>query len=635
MDIQSNNIAASLFDGLGQSQQTQGTGAKNDLFSKMMDRMLADAAARKREQAADAARDSANEAKEARDARAADAQRKAPVWAEPKPELGRDTRAQAARRSEADAEPARTQEPKAAKTDGDREVQPGQDDRKPVKSDKPKDAAKADGAKSDTAKANTSKSDAAKTDAAKSDAAKTGTEAAGADQAQAGDGTDAAVADAETAQADIDAAMAEGGGTGDAPAEDAGAEEQTADQPLTATAEPALQQKAPQPSDLILAGLTAPGQSTAGAGGDAAVAAADAIAGGATTGTVDPAAQLAAQLAQAQATAGTPSAAQAGADAAAKSAADALAVDGDGTRQSPAAALTGVDGGTQSGEDAAEALPDDDDASLPDRFAELLAAAKAKSGEAKQGGKQTGADGGSRNDSQSQAMPQPAAVAPAVPPVAETVAASATAKATGALEGIEGAGAVAGSAHAAGGVHTHPALAAMEGMHGGIPGGIPGIDQPQATAMLRPSRGSAGMPMGVHDQIAVHIKKQVGDEIDQFTINLHPAELGRIDIKLDIGADGRVSAMVAVERAQTLELLQRDSRGLERALQEAGLQTDSNSLNFSLRGEGNPFGNDGRGDGKGNGAGRRGRGLDGSDEDASDTAVYTATLGNGRLDIRA
>lgn len=635
MDIQSNKIAASLFDGLAQSQQTQGTGAKDDLFSKMMDRMLADAAARKREQAADAARDSANQAKEARDARAADAQRKAPVRPEPKPELGRDTRAQAARRNDADAEPARTQESKAGRTDGGREVQAGQDDRKPVKSDKPKDAATADGAKSDTAKANNSKAN-----GAKSDAAKTVTEAAGTDQAQPGDGTDAAVADAGAAQADIDAAMAEGGGTGDAPAEDAGAEEQTGDQSLSASTEAALQQPVPQPSDLILAGLTAPGQSAAGAdgdegqGGDAAVAAAGAAAGGATAGAVDPAAQLAAQLAQTQAT-GTPSAAQAGADAAAKSAGDAQPMGADGTRQAQAAALTGVDDGTKSGEDAAEALPDDD-AALPDRFADLLAAAKAKSGEAKQGGKQAGTDGGSRNDAQSQAMPQPAVVAPAVPPVAETVAASATAKATGALEGLEGAGAAAGAGHAAAGVHTHPALAAMEGMHGGIPGGIPGIDQPQATATLRPSRGSAGMPMGVHDQIAVHIKKQAGDEVDQFTINLHPAELGRIDIKLDIGVDGRVSAMVAVERAQTLELLQRDSRGLERALQEAGLQTDSNSLNFSLRGEGNPFGNDGRGDGKGNGAGRRGRGLDGSgDQDASDIAVYTATLGNGRLDIRA
>ncbi|ANC91748.1 flagellar hook-length control protein FliK [Azospirillum humicireducens] len=612
MDIQSNNIAASLFDGLAQSQQTQGAAAKNDLFSKMMDRMLADAAARKREQAADAARDSANQAK---DARAADAQRNAPVRAEPKPDPNRDTRAQTARRSDADAEPARTQDPKAAGTDGDREVQAGRNDRNPVKGDKPKDSAKTDGAKTDGAKANI----------CKSDAAKAGTEAAGADQAEAGEGTETAVADAAAAETDSDAAMAEGGGSGDASAEDAGTGEQTADQPLSAAMEPAQQQPVRQPSDLILAGLTAPGQSATGAAGDDGQGGGDAAAAGAADAT--------ARLAQAQAAAGTPNAAQTGADAAAKNATDATPVNGDGARQAQAAAVTGVDGGAQSGDEAAEALPDDD-AALPDRFADLLAAAKAKSGEAKQGGKQAGADGGSRNDAQPQAMPQAATAAPAVPPVAETVATSATARATGALEGLEGASAAAGHGHGAAGVHTHPALAAMEGMHGGISGSIPGIDQPQAAATLRPSRGSAGMPMGVHDQIAVHIKKQVGDEVDQFTINLHPAELGRIDIKLDIGADGRVSAMVAVERAQTLELLQRDSRGLERALQEAGLQTDSNSLNFSLRGEGNPFGNDGRGNGKGNGGGRRG--LDGgADQDASDTAVYTATLGNGRLDIRA
>lgn len=44
--------------------------------------------------------------------------------------------------------------------------------------------------------------------------------------------------------------------------------------------------------------------------------------------------------------------------------------------------------------------------------------------------------------------------------------------------------------------------------------------------------------------------------------------------------------MVTVERPETLELLQRDARGLERALQDAGLRTDSGSLNFNLRGDG-------------------------------------------------
>ena len=41
--------------------------------------------------------------------------------------------------------------------------------------------------------------------------------------------------------------------------------------------------------------------------------------------------------------------------------------------------------------------------------------------------------------------------------------------------------------------------------------------------------------------------------------------------------------MVTADRQETLDLLQRDSRGLERALQEAGLDADSDNLSFSLR----------------------------------------------------
>ena len=49
--------------------------------------------------------------------------------------------------------------------------------------------------------------------------------------------------------------------------------------------------------------------------------------------------------------------------------------------------------------------------------------------------------------------------------------------------------------------------------------------------------------------------------------------------------DGAVKAIIAVERAETFELLQRDARGLEKALQDAGLKTGSGSLSFNLRGE--------------------------------------------------
>ncbi|MFC5311403.1 flagellar hook-length control protein FliK, partial [Azospirillum rugosum] len=176
---------------------------------------------------------------------------------------------------------------------------------------------------------------------------------------------------------------------------------------------------------------------------------------------------------------------------------------------------------------------------------------------------------------------------------------------------------------------THPAIAAME-----APRAAAGVDAPAALAHLRPSRGSAGLPMGVQEQVAVHMRKNVADGNDSFTINLRPTELGRIDIRLEIASDGRVSAQVAVEKAQTLELLQRDSRNLERALQDAGLKADSNSLNFSLRGEGgNPFQDEGR---QGGGYGRRGRGGSGGGDEVEDVkAAYTVTLAPGRVDLHA
>ncbi|MBY0429592.1 MAG: flagellar hook-length control protein FliK, partial [Rhodospirillales bacterium] len=102
--------------------------------------------------------------------------------------------------------------------------------------------------------------------------------------------------------------------------------------------------------------------------------------------------------------------------------------------------------------------------------------------------------------------------------------------------------------------------------------------QPQAA---RPAPQSP-----VADQVAVQIQKAAKDGVDRITVTMRPEELGRVEVKLDVGADGRVTAMVTADNRDTLEMLQKDSRSLEKALQDAGLQTDSNSLSFNLRGDG-------------------------------------------------
>ena len=80
----------------------------------------------------------------------------------------------------------------------------------------------------------------------------------------------------------------------------------------------------------------------------------------------------------------------------------------------------------------------------------------------------------------------------------------------------------------------------------------------------------------------LHIHQAIEDELSHVRIQLHPKELGRVEVRLELGDGGRLSAHVLVQRAETLELMMRDARGLERALQDAGFDLDSDSLAFDL-----------------------------------------------------
>jgi hypothetical protein len=132
------------------------------------------------------------------------------------------------------------------------------------------------------------------------------------------------------------------------------------------------------------------------------------------------------------------------------------------------------------------------------------------------------------------------------------------------------------------------------------------------------------------EQVAVRISRAVEQNADRITVNLKPGSLGRISVDLEIGPDNRLIAVIAADRPETLDLMQRDARALERALNDAGLKTDSGSLSFNLRSDG---GTGGKGD---DDAG------DWSSFAAPDTAaeaspmpVYARSLGAGDgVDIR-
>jgi flagellar hook-length control protein FliK len=102
--------------------------------------------------------------------------------------------------------------------------------------------------------------------------------------------------------------------------------------------------------------------------------------------------------------------------------------------------------------------------------------------------------------------------------------------------------------------------------------------------------------------LAVEIASRAHAGQNHFEIRLEPQELGRIDVRLDIDREGKVTSRLIVDRPETLDLLRRDAPQLERSLQQAGLKTADDALQFSLRdqnqgqggfGNQNPYSNNG------------------------------------------
>ncbi len=155
-----------------------------------------------------------------------------------------------------------------------------------------------------------------------------------------------------------------------------------------------------------------------------------------------------------------------------------------------------------------------------------------------------------------------------------------------------------------------------------------GADSVRPASVEQAFRGQPLQPAS--EQVAVQISRAVQQGADRITVHLKPASLGHISIDLEIGPDNRLIAVIAADRPETLDLMQRDARALERALNDAGLKTDSGSLSFNLRGDG---------------SGNHASGDDATDwssfaapdnaDDATPMPVYARTLSaGGSIDIR-
>ncbi|MFN3700216.1 MAG: flagellar hook-length control protein FliK [Alphaproteobacteria bacterium] len=124
------------------------------------------------------------------------------------------------------------------------------------------------------------------------------------------------------------------------------------------------------------------------------------------------------------------------------------------------------------------------------------------------------------------------------------------------------------------------------------------------TSLATQSHGAAHPHPGTQ-MVAMSMNKAAASgETRNITLLLDPPELGRVEVKMSFGKDSAIKAVLTIEKAETFVMLQRDAQILERALQEAGLETDENSLSFNLSQDNQDFSQDGKHDGSRNPTGQ-------------------------------
>lgn len=84
-------------------------------------------------------------------------------------------------------------------------------------------------------------------------------------------------------------------------------------------------------------------------------------------------------------------------------------------------------------------------------------------------------------------------------------------------------------------------------------------------------------------QVAREIVRRFDGENTKFELRLDPPELGRVEVRLEVSRDHKVTAVVSADSPQALTELARQARELTQQLQSAGLELSDNGLTFDLR----------------------------------------------------
>jgi flagellar hook-length control protein FliK len=139
--------------------------------------------------------------------------------------------------------------------------------------------------------------------------------------------------------------------------------------------------------------------------------------------------------------------------------------------------------------------------------------------------------------------------------------------------------------------------------------------------------------------LAAQILKKLDGRSTRFNVELDPAGLGRVDVRVEINAHGRISTSMAFDNPQAAADVKARSADLQQALEQAGFDM-SGGMNFDIAGQQNRQGQgfSGAEDGQ-RGAGFRGRAFKAALDNAgeADTAAGGLNLRRGlrsAVDVR-
>jgi flagellar hook-length control protein FliK len=99
------------------------------------------------------------------------------------------------------------------------------------------------------------------------------------------------------------------------------------------------------------------------------------------------------------------------------------------------------------------------------------------------------------------------------------------------------------------------------------------------TALHAPAPSTPGLPDQTQALLTIRLARAVQDGTPTLSVELHPAELGKVQVRLSFHDDG-VGVQMTVDRRETFDAFTRDRLSLERQFSQAGIDLGSGGLDL-------------------------------------------------------